>query len=313
MNSLFAGLDADAAARVLRGLLIEHLQARAEAGALPLPGYEQRVVIERALIHVSEDVSWAVRPVGSLQWQPQAAAREPVARAPLDSRAELQLFVVVDGAGPAFPLPRTGAAQLVCRCPLPPLDAPLDRQGVELYLAQHMQMAWLHHPDTLGLVAAAHERLEARGRQIYRNWLAMADAAGGPATVDGEDESRPAPLFHGGMAVPEEVVRHACAPGHAPNVSFTLYRLSDREAWLFYLLERTGPLDWRHVPEKSYALAPFPAPFDGWAEALPASVGAADVAQGIVRCRGFLDAVTYLSRRSQSTCSGRDPAAFLRA
>jgi len=184
-----------------------------------------------------------------------------------------------------------------------------DRHAAEQHLAQHGELAWVHHPDTLGLVAAAQARLEARGRQIYANWLAMADAAGGPATVV---DTRPPPLFYGPSTrtEPKEAPRYACAPAHAPNVSFTLYRLSPTEAWLLYLLERVGPLDWRTATEKFYALAPYPGPFEGWAQALPLSVGVADLDVGIVRCTGFLDAVTYLSRRSQLTRSGRDPMAF---
>ncbi|MCY1561774.1 hypothetical protein D9M68_990810 [compost metagenome] len=91
---------------------------------------------------------------------------------------------------------------------------------------------------------------------------------------------------------------------------FTFYRLSDTEAWLLYLLEHVGRVDWRTASQKYYALAPYPGPFEGWADALPATVGEADRAAGMVRCKGFLDAVTSLSRRTRATRSGRDPAAF---
>ena len=167
----------------------------------------------------------------------------------------------------------------------------------------------MNAPETAlaGTLAAAQARLDARSRQIYSNWLAMASEAGGPAAVDDAEESRPAPLFYAPVspAVPERLRRHACAPGHAPHVSFTFYRLSATEAWLLYLLERTGPVDWRNAAEKHYALAPYPGPFEGWAQALPDTVGVADLAAGIVRCRVFLDAVTYLSRRTIATrCPG---------
>ncbi len=298
---------ATAAASMLRRFMLEHLQARGEAGALSLPPYQQRVAIVRALINVHEDVQWGAQAMGALQWLSEAALHEPVARARLDTGADLHLFVTVGEAEP--PPSDTGCAQLVFRCRLPPASVLRDRHAAEQHLAQHGELAWVHHPDTLGLVAAAQARLEARGRQIYANWLAMADAAGGPATVV---DTRPPPLFYGPStrAEPKEAPRYACAPAHAPNVSFTLYRLSPTEAWLLYLLERVGPLDWRTATEKFYALAPYPGPFEGWAQALPLSVGVADLDVGIVRCTGFLDAVTYLSRRSQLTRSGRDPLAF---
>lgn len=296
-----------AAARMLHRLMVEHLRARGEAGILSLPPYQQRVAIVRALINVHEDVQWGAQVMGAVQWLADAAPHEPVARARLDTGVDLHLFVSV---GEAEPLSvEGGGAQVVFRCRLPPASVLRDRHSAEQHLAQHGELAWLHHPDALGLVAAAQARLDARSRQIYANWLAMADAAGGPATVV---ETRPPPLFYGPgtRTDPREAPRYACAPAHAPNISFTLYRLSPTEAWLLYLLERVGPLDWRTAPEKFYALAPYPGPFEGWTQALPESVGVADPDAGIVRCKGFLDAVTYLSRRSQLTRSGRDPTAF---
>lgn len=302
-----------APASMLRRLMVEHLQRREGEGGLAWPPYRQRVAIVRTLINVHEDVQWGALPMGGLQWAPQAAPHEPVARARLDTGAELHVFVALDATAPAAPA--QGVAQAVFRCAVPPPSALRDRHSAHQHLAQHAELAWHHHPDTMGLVAAAQARLETRSRQIYRNWLNMAHAAGGPATVDEAEDSAPTPLFYGlaTPAVPEQTRRYACAPCHAPNISFTFYRLSDTEAWLLYLLERKGPVDWRTASEKFYALAPYPAPFAGWADAVPGTVGVADRAHGIVRCHGFLNAVTYLSRRSQLTRSGRDPSAFLRA
>jgi hypothetical protein len=298
------------AVNMLRRLAAEHLQARSQAADLSLPPYRQRVAIVRALINVHEDVQWGAQIMGAMQWHTLATAHEPVARARLDTGVDLQLFVLVDGAEP--PPPEAGCAQLVFRCRMPVAQALRERRTAEQHLEQQGEFVWCHHPDTLGLVAAAQDRLERRSRQIYRNWLAMADAAGGPATLDDAAESRPAPLFYGPSTTttPEQAPRYACAPGHAPNVRFTFYRLSDTEAWLLYLLEHVGPIDWRTASQKHYALAPYPGPFKGWAEALPATVGNADRAAGMVRCKGFLDAVTYLSRRTRTTRSARDPSEF---
>jgi len=294
----------------LRRLLIEHLQRLAAVQGLPLPPYRQRVAIVRALVNLHEDVQWSAQTVGPVQWHAQAAPHEPVARARLDTGVELHLFVVMSDE----PLPQAapGVAQAAFRCHLPSSQAVQERHSLRAHLEQHGELVWVHHPDTLGAVAAAQARLDARSRHIYSTWLAMASEAGGPAAVDDAEVSRPAPLFYAPArpAMAERLPRHACAPGHAPHVSFTFYRLSATEAWLLYLLEREGPLDWRTASQKRYALAPYPDRFEGWADALPSSVGVADVAAGIVRCKGFLDAVTYLSRRAQVTRSGRDPDAF---
>ena len=303
---------ATAATRMLHRLMVEHLQARSDVAELPLPAYRERVAIVRALVNVQEDVQWGARVMGEVEWQTRAAAHEPVARARLDTGVDLALYlhVAVDDAPP--PLPEPEGAQLVFRCRAPPASVLRERRGVDLYLAQHGELAWHHHPDTLGLVAAAKARLEARSGQMYRNWLAMADAAGGPAHADDAEASAPMPLFYGpgAPAGPESAPRYACAPGHAPNVSFTFYRLSDTQSWLLYRLEHQGPLNWRTASEKYYALAPYPGPFEGWTQALPETVGVADPSAGVVRCRTFLDAVTYLSRRTVLTRSDRDPTAF---
>lgn len=296
-----------AAIGLLRRLLIDVLQARVDADGLQLPPYRERVAIERSLLHVHEEVRWGALPMGATQWQPGAAAHEPVAMARLDTGADLQLFVVMGDA--AVPPAPPDCAQVVFRCRVPLPSVLRDRERTLQHLAQHAELVWQQHPDTLGLVAAARERLEARGRQVYRNWLAVAAAAGGPAAVE---EERPPPLFYGpGTPVaPRVVPRYACAPGHAPLISFTFYRLTPSQAWLLYLLEREGPTDWRNASEKFYALAPYPGRFDGWHAALPDSVGLADQDAGYVRCKGFLDAVTYLSRRAVLTRSERDPGLF---
>lgn len=300
---------ATAAHSMLRRLMTEHLQARGDAAELLLPPWRQRVAIVGALVNVHEDVQWSARVMGPLQWQTQAAAHEPVAHARLDTGVDLHLFVAVDDA----PLPpEADGAHLVFRCSPPPASALRDRHALNLHLEQHGEMVWRHHPDSLGLAAAAQARLEARSAQVYRNWLAVADTAGGAPGAYDVDAAPPAPLFYGPStpAMPEVAPRYACAPDHAPNVSFTFYRLSDTQAWLLYRLDRKGPTDWRTASEKFYALAPHPHPFEGWAQALPETVGVADLSAGVVRCTSFLAAVTYLSRRTVLTRSDRDPVAF---
>ncbi|MDO9438641.1 hypothetical protein [Hydrogenophaga sp.] len=301
-----------AALRVLRRLMLEHLQARAAAAGLGLPAFRQRVAIVRALVNLHEDVQWDVRLIGELQWQAPSEAHDPVARGRLDTGVDLHLHlhVAVDDTPPIWP--ECEGAQLVYRCRWPPASVLRDRRGVARYLDQQAELLWHQHPDTHGLVAGARARLETRSGQLYRNWLAMADAAGGPSHIDDIDAPPPKPLFYGPgtLPTPEQAPRYACAPDHAPNVSFTFYRLADNQSWLLYRLHSTGPTDWRSKSEKFYALAPYPRPFEGWTQALPETVGVADPFIGVIRCRSFLDAVTHLSRRTVLTRSSRDPAAF---
>lgn len=296
-----------AAIGVLQGLMLEHLQAQ----RLALPPWRQRVAIVGALVNLHEDVQWEVRLMGEPQWQAQAAFHEPVATARLDTGVNLFLYVSVEDTPVLLP-PYPDGAQLVFRCRVPPASALRERRTILAHLAQHGELVWQHHPDSLGLVAAAQARLDARSGPMYRNWLALSDAMSGSAGAPAAQPAPPAPLFYGpgAPAAPASAPRYACAPEHAPDVSFTFYRLSDTEAWLLYRLDRKGPSDWRTAAEKFYALAPHPAAFDGWAQALPESVGVVDLSLGVVRCKSFLSAVTYLSRRTVLTRSDRDPAAF---
>lgn len=317
--------ECDAAAlRLLRQFVIDHLRSRTAAPDFALPVYRQDVVLTRSLVHLREEVQWEARLVGELRWTAdqadvsgenqggevrEAGERRPVARGQLDTNEDLQVFVEVGDATPA-PWPvDDGVARLVFRLRQPGASFFRDRTAAERQLRAAGELVWEHHPDSHGLVHAAQERLEVRGRRIYRNWLSMADAA----RQGSADSAAPAsPLFYGPVApgIVDAARRHACAPQHAPNVQFTFYRLSPQEAWLLYLLERVGPSDWRTAQQKFYALAPYPGPFDGWTQAIPRAVGVADESLGIVRLVGFLDAVTYLSRRARLTRSDRDPTAF---
>lgn len=302
--------ECDAATqRMLRRLVIEHLQSRAQANELILPAYRQEVTLTRSLVHLREEARWGVELLGGLQWAADAGEGEPVARGRLDSGVDLQLFVR-QGDAPPLPLPKdAGVAYLAFQVRTPQPSVYRERGLVEQHLQSFGELVWDHHPDTHGHVLAARERLEARGYRIYSNWLSMVDAQRQALA----DASAPAaPLFYGPSASDSAhaLYRYAGAPLHASNVNFTFYRLSAQEAWLLYLLEREGPSDWRTAQQKFYALAPYPEPFEGWAQAIPTAVGAADEAVGIVRLTGFLDAVTYLSRRARVTRSHRDPRAF---
>ncbi len=298
-----------AALRMLRRLVIEHLQERMQSVDFVLPAYRQDVTLTRSLVHLRDEARWGVEILGHLQWAPDAGEGAPVARARLDSGADLHVFVQLGDASPA-PVPASDEfARLLFRVRTPPASAFRERRLAEQHLQSTGELVWEHHPDTLGHVRAARERLEARGYRIYSNWLSMVDAQR-QALADAAAPA--APLFYGPVLADSSAVvhRHDCAPQHAPNVNFTFYRLDHQEAWLLYLLERVGPLDWRTAQQKLYALAPYPGPFEGWARAVPSTVGVADEAVGIVRLNGFLDAVTYLSRRARVTRSHRDPRAF---
>lgn len=298
-----------AAQRLLRGVVIAHLRRRMEAVGFGLPLYRQEVTLTRSLVNLREEAQWSVQMRGEMAWCPDEGESAPVARARLDSGVELEVFVLPAYAEPAEFDPGSANARLTFRYRPPPASAFRERRLVEQHLQSLGELVWDHHPDTLGHVRAAQERLELRGYRIYSNWLSVVDAQRQSLA----DASAPAtPLFYGPSAIAstDATRRHDCAPGHAPNVNFTFYRLGPQEAWLLYLLERVGPSDWRTAQQKYYALAPYPAPFEGWAEAIPRAVGVADEALGIIRLTGFLDAVTYLSRRARVTRSHRDPAAF---
>ncbi len=301
--------ECDAAAmQLLRGFVIDQLRWRVSAGGVTLPDYRQEVTLERSLVHLREAVQWQVSIQGEVTWHTEASEDAPVASARLDSGVELHVFVRL-GEVVSRPTTRPDVACLTIRFRTPAASFFRDRLQAEQHLQQTGEWVWDHHPDTLGHVRAAQERLESQGYRIYSNWLSMVDAQRQSLA----DAAAPAaPLFYG-LSSPnsaDAMRRHACAPGHAPNVNFTFYRLGPQEAWLLYLLERVGPSDWRTAQQKFYALAPYPGPFEGWAEAVPAAVGVADESLGIVRLSGFLDAVTYLSRRASVTRSHRDPTAF---
>ncbi|MGE0098082.1 MAG: hypothetical protein AB7S86_07010 [Hydrogenophaga sp.] len=298
-----------AAQRLLRRFVVQHVQGRLGAAGFNLPMVRQDVTLTRSLVHLREEVQWNAQILGDLQWALEEGEGAPVAFARLDTGVDLQVFVRPADAVPSSEPTDTDVARLAFVYRPMPASALRDRRLAEQHLESAGELVWEHHPDTHGYVRAARERLDERGYRIYSNWLSMVDAKR-QALADAAAPA--APLFYGPSSPdsPDAAARHACAPGHAPNVNFTFYRLSDQEAWLLYLLERVGPSDWRTAQQKFYALAPYPGPFEGWTQAVPTAVGTVDEPMGIVRLAGFLDAVTYLSRRARVTRSHRNPAAF---
>lgn len=299
-----------AALHLLRRFVFQLLQQQMSTPGFTLPIYRHELTLTRSLVHLREDAQWAPQILGDVQWRPEALDDgEPVARARLDTGVDLHIFVRFGDAAAAPARTDSEVASLSFKVRMPPTAALRDRRLAAQQLESFGEFFWGHHPDTQGLVRAAQERLELRGDRIYSNWLSMVDAKR-QALADAAAPA--APLFYGPSSPDSADAsrRHACAPGHAPNINFTFYRLNQQEAWLLYLLERVGPNDWRTAQQKFYALAPYPAPFEGWTEAVPRAVGVPDEALGFIRLAGFLDAVTYLSRRARVTRSHRDPSAF---
>jgi hypothetical protein len=89
------------------------------------------------------------------------------------------------------------------------------------------------------------------------------------------------------------------APSPKPQTSFIFYRMKDGAAWVIYTLLDGGS-----------AIAAWPKSEEGWDEALPASIGTADLELGVYRAKDLGAAVAYLAPRSVAVRASTDPSEF---
>lgn len=89
------------------------------------------------------------------------------------------------------------------------------------------------------------------------------------------------------------------APNRKPGTAFLFYRFSSGEAWVLYSLT-----------DGAFAITPWPAAVEGWDEALPSSVGVADLALGIYRAVSMSTAMFFLSRNAKASRVTTNPQDF---
>lgn len=299
------------ALNLLRRLAGEYLRS------LPALPFEPVVVDVQASSQLGvrrERVTWNARAIGAIEWLERTNATDPVARGQLDSGPPFELFVAIadDSPGPGRTDGPAPPARVCFTCNVPPLDRLRHRDQTLEHLARHGVFIWLHHPDTLGLVAAARQRVQALAEQdnqeAERRRAQVAVRAGQKWGAIGRR------LQHGPEALPHSPpppppppaplpplsadATWDWAPRRKPRSTFTFYRLSDGSAWVVY-----------PMVDERLAIAPWPKE-DGWDEALPPSVGRPDEALGVYVGRDLLAVTLFMNQRQKRMRITSDPREF---
>lgn len=304
------------AMNMMHRLAIEHLKALTK---IVLPRYHQTVTVASPMHRHEESVHWNAQPIMATNWATEPTRFAPVATLRLDNGLDVSLRVEIGDSPPRFYPPASGEGGTVMFWSTLPVLSDLRKKLYAMqHLSQHGKFLWQHQPDVFGLVAAARKRLgekveaddkamQSERRRVARaaaqRWAAIARGVANPGYRDSNvtpfDQQAMAQSVGAPRPPASEPARYDWAPGRKTNSSFIFYRLKDGSAWVLYT-----------VQGDSGAIAPWPLAEDGWDEALPASVGAADVEQTIYRVPSITHAMLYFRDRAAVVRTSSNPNDF---
>lgn len=252
---------------LLRRLATEMLL---ESGSLVMPECRQVVSTNWRYSVIREVAAWTL-PTGCIvQRDMQAAFNKPVAQIkPLGiPDCTIGLWVQI-GESP----PEAGgefSGELVYRCQIPPKGAITTHAGAVEFLQQHHVWEWQMAPDVFAELERAHKRLQER--------------------IEADKAERIEKLQ------PHNSLLQPPAPAPLPtwvtlkkrNTSFFAYQMrNEKEFWIV--------MDAADQPG-CYYVVPGSGWWDGWDEALPLSVGKADLQRGAYCGDGPVDRAGQLMR-----------------
>ena len=306
------------AMNMLRRLAVEHLRSQPR---IELPRYNERVSVRSERRHFAEDVGWGAQFTGALEWLPLGAKSAPVAVGRLDNGLDAELFVEIGDEAPKYlPAMPDARAAVVFWCSVPLLSDLRKRLYAEQHIQRRGQLFWKHQPDVFGLVDAARSRLRTQAvaddEEVERSRKRQAEDAGRRWALAGQRLSEQSgqvgaePIEERAGEAAREVAsfrsatgagepQFSWAPRRKANTSFVFYRMKDGAAWVIYTLE-----------DGSSAIAAWPRAEEGWDEALPELVGAADAELGAYRIKNMTAAMVYFGQRSTTVRASSDPRDF---
>lgn len=294
------------AINLLRRLGAEYLFHLAQ---LRLPPYSETVRLQS--LHAAETVTWSAQPAGRMHLVPDGSESGHRALLQLDSGVEAEVYVQVEGSAHARPEVQASRAAVTFSIPLATPSELRTRESALELIAQRGRWLWQHHPDSLGLVAAARGRLEVAAAAIAAQQTQRQRAAGAHWAKIRRNAFQHDPAWAGEPVAPPRAPDPVREPARTPqllwakdrkdNSGFILYRLKSGEAWVIYTLKDGGN-----------ALIPWPERVDGWDESLPPSFAEVDPAIEAYRVTNLTAAMTFLATRAAEVRNTYDPQELLR-
>jgi hypothetical protein len=155
------------ALNLLRRLAVEHLKAEP---LIRLPAYQVEVAVAFPNRVARKTIEWEAQPV-SADWRDEPAQDAAVARLLLDSDAVADLFVDVGDEMPSRRVsPSSPAGVIAYFVPLPPIEALRSEASAKTHIARSGRLAWVHQPDSYGLIADVRGYLETEAAAERTAW-----------------------------------------------------------------------------------------------------------------------------------------------
>lgn len=273
---------------LLRRLAIERLL---ESDTLVLPECQKVVSADRPYADIQEVAAWTL-PVGCItQRDLQAAFNKPVAQLNpvMIPRCTIGLWVQIG----ELTQETSGdfGGELVYRCQAPPKGAITTHASAVAFLQQYSRWHWHRLPDVFGVLKQAKKQLQDRvsaqqAEQVAKLQRLRALLQQRSAPIGGQRTSfvSRTPMhsdeFSAPSPQPADALRPQWADFKKKNTSFFAFQMrTEGEFWI--VMEAADSIGYYIVPGGGW--------WDGWDEALPLSIGTADLHKGAYRGDGAVD------------------------
>jgi hypothetical protein len=276
---------------LLRHLAIERLQG---LNLLALPPCTLRVRAHgSSWPGIVEDVTWENPAVRIDQWNLDAPSTRPVAQFILPGQTPSYVSVYVE-IGPLIVRRDDDDAGVIYNCPIPPEGEITTRDQAISFLTRNGYLFWSKIPDVHGEVQRTRDRLIAHQNERQAKLAVLqerirAETRETDKIIAQHDYVRAHPPHQDEAAVDLP----PWAAWKKPKTSFFAFQLDDDTFWV---VMQSGQHDGCFV-------VPAPEAFDGWDEALPPSVGTADLDRGAYVSEKPIGEITawFYGRRTKGT------------
>lgn len=240
--------------------------------------------------HERVAASWNTKILGIEDWRDKPGPNTPAAKVLLERGFSADLYVVV-GDEQHSPAPlTTDRGSLLARVPMPDALYLRSREQLMAHLAKTIVFQWLALPDIFGVLASAEEQAHQAAQAQQRHRAALQEAAGrrwaqirrraSDAIQDVAESAEALSIFSKAAPAADQPQTPALPPMWAldikPLSNIFCYRFKDGSRWVLY-----------QTVKCEFLLKPWPMDEEGWDEALPPSIGRADVGIGGYRVAGF--------------------------
>lgn len=291
---------------LLRRLAIEKLL---ESDTLVMPECKKTFAAEVMQSPVEEVARWTLPRGLVVEREPLAAVNKPVARYRVEGRPDclIGLWVQIGDTAPDEGVGHCDG-ELIYRCPVPGKGEITTEASAAAFLREKSGWHWLKLPDPSGEQAQAQERLRARVSELQADQrFKLQSLRDLHSRRDSVAAWRRGPGYDRSLEFTEDALADQPEPPPAPAPSWAVLKKKNSSAFAFQM--RNSGEFWiviQAADHPGYYVIPGEGLWDGWDEALPQSVGHADLAKGAYVGEGNINVGIELIRRLGVSASRTD-------